>query len=81
MKVLEGVRGNFLQEVPPAFSQINPNLQTDFNKMRSSFGLNTLSLVSFALMIVGYIVYRRGFRFKKSDITVMAAGLILACVV
>ena len=47
-------------------------------EMRSSSGLNPLSLVSFALMIVGYIVYRRGFRFKKSDIIVMAAGLILA---
>lgn len=49
--------------------------------MRSGGGANTLSLISVALMIIGYVVYRRGFKFKKSDIAVMATGLLLAFVV
>ena len=47
-------------------------------EMRSLSGLNILSLLSWILMIVGYIICRRGFKFKTSDIVIMAAGLVLA---
>lgn len=39
-------------------------------------GPSSLSFLSFALMIIGYVIYRRSFKLKKSDIIVTAAGLI-----
>jgi hypothetical protein len=42
----------------------------------SDSGPSTMSLLTFALMIIGYVIYRRSFRLKKSDIIVTAAGLI-----
>ena len=42
----------------------------------SDSGPSTISLLTFALMIIGYVIYRRSFRLKKSDIIVTAAGLI-----
>lgn len=37
---------------------------------------SALSWIVFALMIIGYVIYRRSFRLKKSDIGAIAAGLI-----
>ena len=42
----------------------------------SDSGPSTMSLLAFVLMIIGYVIYRRSFRLKKSDIIVTAAGLI-----
>lgn len=39
-------------------------------------GPSSLSFLSFALMIIGYVIYRRSFKLKKSDIIATAAGLI-----
>jgi hypothetical protein len=48
-----------------------------FFTMRSGSGLNILSLVFWILMIAGYIIYRRGFRFRTSDIVLIAIGFVL----
>ena len=37
---------------------------------------SVLSWLIFALMIIGYVVYRRSFRLKKSDICGIVAGVI-----
>ena len=42
----------------------------------SNSGPSTISFLSFVLMIIGYVIYRRSFKLKKSDIIVTAAGLI-----
>ena len=39
-------------------------------------GFSVLSWLIFALMIIGYVVYRRSFRLKKSDICGIVAGVI-----
>lgn len=38
--------------------------------------IDYMSVFIFALMVIGYIIYRRGFKFKLSDYIVMGCGLI-----
>ncbi len=47
--------------------------------MRSD-GIKVLSISFLILMIIGYIIYRRGVKFQKSDIILMVSGLILMLV-
>ncbi len=39
----------------------------------------SFNIMFWAMMIVGYAIYRRGMKFKKSDITSLAVGLIFVC--
>ena len=47
-------------------------------------GLDILSVIIFALMLVGYFIYRRSFKIKTRDIIFIACGiipLIISCVI
>ena len=39
-------------------------------------GLDILSVIIFALMLVGYFIYRRSFKIKTRDIIFIACGII-----
>jgi hypothetical protein len=47
-----------------------------FSTTESLSVFSVLSWLIFALMIIGYVVYRRSFRLKKSDICCIVAGVI-----
>ena len=34
-----------------------------------------LDVMIFALMVIGYVIYRRGFKFKPSDLIVTGCGI------
>ena len=43
---------------------------------RGNGGPSSITVLSFILMIIGYVIYRRGFKLKTSDIIATACGLI-----
>lgn len=39
--------------------------------------IELISILVFALMIIGYVIYRRGFRLKTSDLVISALGILV----
>ena len=51
-----------------------------FSLLRSMEGYSIFSIFILILMVAGYVIYRRGFKFKASDIAMIAGGIILSII-